>query len=184
MTSDLTDKDAELLYGLHSVGEALKNPERKHLQLFATKNASQRLTAEIAASGLAPIEVSPRELDRRTGPDAVHQGVLLRSEPLRQPRLDQIRRAGIVLLLDQVTDPHNVGAIMRSAAAFGAVALVTTARHSPEASGVLIKAASGAYEHVPYVKVTNLARAMEELRGYGAGRRGQGPAPAHPGELR
>ncbi len=86
---------------------------------------------------------------------------------MRQPRLDQIPRQGVVVFLDQVTDPHNVGAIMRSCAAFGVTALVATARHSPEASGVLLKSASGAYEHVPFAKVTNLARAMEELRSYG-----------------
>jgi 23S rRNA (guanosine2251-2'-O)-methyltransferase len=159
--------EVEILYGLHTAGEALKNPRRKFIRLHATKNAASRLANEIAGAGLAPIESLPRALDRMTGPDAVHQGIVLEARPLKQPRLDQIPRAGIVVLLDQVTDPHNVGAIMRSCAAFAVTALVATARHSPEGSGVLFKAASGAYEHVPFVKVTNLARAMEELRGYG-----------------
>jgi 23S rRNA (guanosine2251-2'-O)-methyltransferase len=97
----------------------------------------------------------------------VHQGLLLEAKPLIQPRLDQIEKSGLVVMLDQVTDPHNVGAILRTCAAFRVTALVTTARHSPEGSGVLFKAASGAYEHVPYVKVTNLARAMAELKDYG-----------------
>jgi 23S rRNA (guanosine2251-2'-O)-methyltransferase len=160
-------EDVERLYGVHTVVEALKNPKRKFVQLIASKNAADRIAAEIAAAGLVPEIALPRDIDRVVGPEAVHQGLLLDCEPLRQPRLDQIPRRGIVVMLDQVTDPHNVGAIMRSCAAFAVTALVATARHSPEASGVLFKAASGAYEHVPFPKVTNLARAMEELRGYG-----------------
>ncbi|WP_119390989.1 23S rRNA (guanosine(2251)-2'-O)-methyltransferase RlmB [Taklimakanibacter lacteus] len=159
--------EIERLYGVHTVAEALKNPKRKFIKLLATRNAADRLAPEIAAVGLTPEPALPRELDRLLGPEAVHQGLVLDCKPLRQPRLDQIPRQGIVILLDQVTDPHNVGAIMRSCAAFGATALVATARHSPEASGVLLKSASGAYEHLPFTKVTNLARAMEELRGYG-----------------
>jgi 23S rRNA (guanosine2251-2'-O)-methyltransferase len=163
----MASDDVEILYGLHTAGEALKNPQRKFIRLRATKNAAARLASEIAGAGLTPIEALPRDLDKLTGPDAVHQGILLEALPLTQPRLDRIPRQGIVVMLDQVTDPHNVGAIMRSCAAFAVTALVATARHSPEGSGVLFKAASGAYEHVPFVKVTNLARAMEELKGYG-----------------
>lgn len=160
-------EDTERLYGVHTVLEALKNPRRKFLRLLATKNAADRLASEITAAGLTAEIAIPRDIDRIVGPDAVHQGVVLDCRPLKQPRLDQISREGIVVMLDQVTDPHNVGAIMRSCAAFAVTALVATARHSPEASGVLFKAASGAYEHVPFPKVTNLARAMEELRDYG-----------------
>lgn len=159
--------DIERLYGVHTVAEALKNPKRKFIKLLATKNAADRLQEEIAQARITVEPALPRELDRLLGPDAVHQGLVLDCAPLRQPRLDQIPREGIVVLLDQVTDPHNVGAIMRSCAAFGVTAVVATARHSPEASGVLLKSASGAYEHVPFTKVTNLARAMDELRGYG-----------------
>jgi 23S rRNA (guanosine2251-2'-O)-methyltransferase len=97
----------------------------------------------------------------------VHQGAVIEARPLAELRLDQIPRARTVLVLDQVTDPHNVGAIMRTAAAFAAAALVTTARHSPQASAVVAKAASGAVEWVPIVKVTNLARALDELKSYG-----------------
>jgi 23S rRNA (guanosine2251-2'-O)-methyltransferase len=154
--------EVERIYGFHPVTEALANPRRKFVKLLATKNAADRITSKFKAE-----VVLPKELDRLVGADAVHQGLILDAAPLKQPRLDQIERKGLILLLDQVTDPHNVGAIMRSCAAFGATALVTTARHSPEASGVLFKAASGAYEHVPYVKVTNLARAMAELKEYG-----------------
>ncbi len=161
------NEEVERLYGVHTVAEALKNPKRRFIKLLATKNAADRLTDEIARAGIVVEPALPRDLDRLLGPGAVHQGLVLDCKPLRQPRLDQIPRQGIVVLLDQVTDPHNVGAIMRSCAAFGVTALVATARHSPEASGVLLKSASGAYEHVPFSKVTNLARAMEELRGYG-----------------
>jgi len=150
------------IYGFHPVVEALKNPRRKLIRLLATKNAGDRITSKIK-----PEIILPKILDHLVGGDAVHQGLVLDARPLDQPRLDQVERKGLILLLDQVTDPHNVGAIMRSAAAFGVTALVTTARHSAEASGVLFKAASGAYEHVPYVKVTNLARAIAELKEYG-----------------
>ena len=157
----------DLIYGVHPVAEALKNPKRRFVSLLASKNAADRIAVEIAAAKLTPEIIHPRELDRRLGADAVHQGLLLEAKTLAQPRLDQIEKSGIVVMLDQVTDPHNVGAILRTCAAFRVTALVATARHSPEGSGVLFKSASGAYEHVPYVKVTNLARAMEELKTYG-----------------
>lgn len=157
----------DLIYGVHPVEEALKNPKRRCVSLMASKNAADRLATEIAASKVKSEIVHPRELDKRLGPDAVHQGLLLEAKPLAQPRLDQIDKSGVVVLLDQVTDPHNVGAIMRTCAAFRVTALVATARHSPQGSGVLYKSASGAYEHVPYVKVTNLARAMDEMKTYG-----------------
>jgi 23S rRNA (guanosine2251-2'-O)-methyltransferase len=159
--------DLDILYGIHTVGEALKNPKRSLVRLLATKNAAQRLAPEIALSGVTVEETLPRTLDRLTGPDAVHQGAVLEAKLLDQPRLDQLARDGLLVLLDQVTDPHNVGAILRTCAAFAVTAVVTTFRNSPESSGVLLKSASGAYEHVPFVKVTNLARAMDELRGYG-----------------
>ena len=156
----------DLIYGVHPVVEALKNPARQLLSLKASKNAADRCAAEIAAARITPEIIHPRDLDKRLGADAVHQGLLLEARPLTQPRLDQIDKSGIVVLLDQVTDPHNVGAILRTCAAFRVMALVATARHSPEGSGVLFKAASGAYEHVPYVKVTNLSRAMAELKSH------------------
>jgi 23S rRNA (guanosine2251-2'-O)-methyltransferase len=154
----------DIIYGHHPVSEALKNPQRRFITLRATKNAADRLAAELAASALTPEIVHPHAIDRALGAEAVHQGLLLEARPLHQPRLEEIGENGIVVLLDQVTDPHNVGAILRSCAAFGVKALVTTARHSPETSAVLLKAASGAYEHVPFVKITNLSRAMAELR--------------------
>ena len=108
--------------------------------------------------------VRPDAIARRLGPDAVHNGLLAEADPLPSPELDELEPAGIVLVLDQITDPHNVGAILRTAAGFAVAAVVTTARHSPEATGVLAKSASGALEYVPIVTVQNLARALEALR--------------------
>lgn len=157
----------DLIYGVHPVVEALKNPARKPIRLCTTKNGVDRLEDILATVQIQPQLMMPQELDRLVGPDAVHQGIVLECEPLPQPHLHEIPRKGIIVMLDQVTDPHNVGAIFRSCAAFGVTAVVTTARHSAETTGVLLKAASGAVEHVPFVKVTNLARAMAELKEYG-----------------
>ena len=110
-----------------------------------------------------PELVRPDEIDRLLGPDAVHQGLYLEADPLPGPSLETMPQDSIVLVLDQITDPHNVGAIVRSAAAFGVAAIVTTARHSPAATGVLAKAASGGLEHVPFVIVRNLAGALQTL---------------------
>jgi 23S rRNA (guanosine2251-2'-O)-methyltransferase len=159
--------ESETLYGLHTVEAALQNPRRRILRLLATANAARRLAPVLASAGIEPEIVAPRDLDRLADPGAVHQGVLVEARPLPDLRLDQVGRQATIVVLDQVTDPHNVGAILRSAAAFSAAALVTTARHSPQASSVLAKAASGAVEWVPFVKVTNLARALDELKGYG-----------------
>jgi 23S rRNA (guanosine2251-2'-O)-methyltransferase len=158
----------DLIYGAHPVTEALKNPRRKAVKLWATENAAIRLKEDAPNLLIEPEIVHPRMLDHLLkSADAVHQGIILEAKPLHQPRLDEVPRDGLIVLLDQVTDPHNVGAIMRSCAAFNVYAVVVTARHSADASGVFFKAASGAYEHVPYVTVTNLARAMDELREYG-----------------
>ncbi|HQY74330.1 MAG TPA: 23S rRNA (guanosine(2251)-2'-O)-methyltransferase RlmB [Aestuariivirga sp.] len=157
----------DIIYGAHPVEEALKNPKRQFVKLTCTLNGAERLKALTQPLGITPEIVNPKVLDRKVEPDAVHQGMILEAKALRQPQLDEIEQSGVVVMLDQVTDPHNVGAILRSCAAFQVTAVVTTARHSAEASGVLFKAASGAYEHVPFVKVTNLARAMEELRDAG-----------------
>lgn len=158
---------SEIVYGIHAVEAALGNPDRRIVRLLATGNAARRLAPALRPGGVEPHIVTPRELDRIAGADAVHQGAVIEAQPLVQPRLDQIPRRGVVVVLDQVTDPHNVGAIMRSAAAFAATALVTTARHSPEGSAALAKAASGAVEWLPVVKVTNLARGLDELKDYG-----------------
>lgn len=169
-----------VLYGYHSVVEALRNPKRKPIRLLATENALARLTEAGVADRVAHELVRPGEIDRLLTPDAVHQGLYLEAEALKVPTLATIPADGLVLVLDQITDPHNVGAIVRTAAAYAVDAIVTTARHSPEATGVLAKSASGGLEHAPLVLVQNLARALETLGERGFVRIGldsEGPAP-------
>jgi 23S rRNA (guanosine2251-2'-O)-methyltransferase len=159
------DRDgAVILYGWHSVKAAIENPARKLHRLLATENAARRL-AEDGVQLPTNLElVRPETIVARLGPEAVHQGLLAEADPLPSLDIDELDPDPVVLVLDQITDPHNVGAILRSAAAFAVSAVVTTARHSPEATGVLAKAASGALEYVPIVTVPNLARALEALK--------------------
>ena len=159
------------LYGLHTVRAALDNPKRTIVRLMATRNAFQRLGIDPAdAESTLPFETAlaqPGDIAALTGPEAVHQGVLAIAQTLQPRALASIAEARLVLVLDQVTDPHNVGAIMRSCVAFNAGALITTARHSPSESGVLAKAASGALEHINHITVRNLAETLDELHGLG-----------------
>jgi 23S rRNA (guanosine2251-2'-O)-methyltransferase len=152
-----------LLYGWHTVKAALENPRRRFRRLLATENAARRLADDGVKLPLTPELVRPDAIAARLPPDAVHQGLLAEADALESPPIEDLPAEGIVLALDQITDPHNVGAILRSAAAFGVNAVVMTARHSPEATGVLAKSASGALEHVPIAEVGNLARALEAL---------------------
>ena len=161
------DGDRITLYGWHTVAAALANPERRIRKLVATENAVRRLAEAGLKLPVEPELVRPDVIAARLGPDALHQGLLAETDPLPAPEIEELPAEGIVLVLDQITDPHNVGAILRSAAAFGVRAVVTTARHSPEATGVLAKSASGALEHVPIVTVRNLARGLEVLRELG-----------------
>ena len=151
-------------WGRHAVAAALDNPRRKVLRAWATRDAAATMNfpKEVAVT-LADVA----DLGRLVPGDAPHQGVVVEAEPLDEVWLDEIlgradERAAL-LVLDQVTDPHNVGAILRSAAAFGAIGIVTQDRHSPPESGVVAKAASGALERVAWVRVVNLARALEEI---------------------
>ncbi len=162
----LRPEDLAVLYGWHTVKAALENPARKVRKLLATENAARRLAEEGVTA--APELVRPGAIAERLAADAVHQGLYLEADPLPSPDLADIAGAATVLVLDQITDPHNVGAILRTAAGFDVAAVVTTARHSAEATGALAKAASGALEYVPIVTVQNLARAMADLkeRGY------------------
>jgi 23S rRNA (guanosine2251-2'-O)-methyltransferase len=153
-----------VLYGWHSVRAALENPARHIRRLFATENAARRLAEDGVIPAVEVELVRPDVIAARLGPDAVHQGLLAEADPLSSLDIEDLPDAGLLLVFDQITDPHNVGAILRTAAAFAVAAVVTTARHSPEATGVLAKSASGALEHVPIVSVQNLARAMTELK--------------------
>src|SRR5215472_13663204 len=136
--------DHVVLYGWHTVTAALANPQRRIRRLLATENALRRLADEGVNISLTPEVMRPDALAARLTPDAVHQGLIAEAEPLPSPAIEDLPAHGIVLVLDQITDPHNVGAILRTAAAFAVAAVVTTARHSPEATGVLAKSASGA----------------------------------------
>jgi len=151
------------LYGFHTVETALKNPRRKIHRLLMTKNAHARLG--LSESDLpCPVELADtKTLDHQLGPEAVHQGIMIETEPLATGKLNNLHDSSLIIVLDQITDPHNVGAIMRSAVAFKADALITTARHSPQESGVLAKAASGALELIEHITVRNLAEALETL---------------------
>ena len=159
------------IYGVHAVEAALRNPRRTILRLAITENAENRLKDALAArdaiGALKINRVMPRDLDRQLGDDTVHQGVMIEVEPLPEQTIEELAElpdsAGPLVVLDQVTDPHNVGAILRSAAVFGVQGLVMTRRHSPPLGGALAKVASGALEHVPIVLVPNLARSLAQL---------------------
>jgi 23S rRNA (guanosine2251-2'-O)-methyltransferase len=153
-----------VMYGWHTVIAALKNPARHIRKLLATENAARRISEEGIPARIAPEIVRPSSIAERLLPDAVHQGLYLETDPLPSPAIEELPAEGVVLVLDQITDPHNVGAIFRSAAAFGATAIVTTQRHSPETTGALAKAASGALEYVPLINVQNLARALAAIK--------------------
>lgn len=152
------------LWGKHAVAAALDNPDRKILRAWASREAA----AYMQFPKEVPVTLAEApDLARLVPHDAPHQGVVIEVEPLEQAWLDDLLNSAgeraVLLVLDQVTDPHNVGAILRSAAAFGAIGIITQDRHSPPESGVVAKAASGALERVPWVRVVNLARALEEI---------------------
>jgi 23S rRNA (guanosine2251-2'-O)-methyltransferase len=174
------EPDVVRIYGFHSVEAALKAPRRELIRLYATGPVAERLKAEIDARGVETRIMTVDEIGARVPRDAVHQGVLLEARPLAPIDVSELPPRGLVLVLDQITDPHNVGAIVRTGAAFAVDALVTTERHSPELSGALAKSASGGLEHVPISTVTNLARALGDLGDMGYLRVGldsEGPSP-------
>jgi 23S rRNA (guanosine2251-2'-O)-methyltransferase len=163
--ADTGDTRRCLIFGIHAVEAVLGNTRRTIRKLYLTDNAERRLHEMLAARQVGHERVLPRDLDRRLGPEVVHQGALIETEPLPEPTLEELAEGTRpLLLLDQVTDPHNVGAILRSAAVFGAGGLIMTRRHSPPLDGTLAKSASGALEHVPVALVQNLARAIAELK--------------------
>lgn len=162
-----TGSDALWIYGIHAVEAALGNPRRKVKRMLATANAIARLKEAGATLPATVEDTQPRMLDHLLGRDAVHQGVAIEVEPLKPLPLKAISGAKLVVVLDQITDPHNVGAILRSAVAFGSAAVITTGRHAAAEGGVLAKAASGALDRIMWIEVPNLARALEELKEFG-----------------
>lgn len=171
------------LYGHHTVFHALRNPRRRCHELLTL--ADSELVQQ------RPQKCSHRIVDKQTfatilGNQAVHQGVALRVSPLPEHTLEDhistLTPQARFIILDQITDPHNVGAILRSSAAFGVTAMITTRRHSPQNMGTLAKAASGALEYIPMIAVTNLARTLESLKHAGVwcyGLDGEGPQSLH-----
>jgi 23S rRNA (guanosine2251-2'-O)-methyltransferase len=164
------------LFGLHAVRDALSNPLRDRLRLVLTRNAADRLAEAVAASGMEPEIVDARRFDVPIDAGSVHQGAALEVRPLDWGRVQDACAPGLpgtaagaplVVLLDRVTDPHNVGAILRSAEVFGARAVIAPTRHSAPETGALAKTASGALERQPYIRVANLADTMEALRTMG-----------------
>ena len=159
------------LFGLHAVRDALMNPNREKTRLVLTKNALDKLEEAVVASGMTPEIVDPRKFDVPIDEGSVHQGAALEARPLNWGKLADVAISGagapLVVLLDRVTDPHNVGAVLRSAEVFGARAVVAPHRHSAPETGALAKTASGALERQPYLRVANLSDAMTELREMG-----------------
>ena len=161
------------LFGKHAVLAALENPMRKIKRLMVTKRSHDQYQAALTEIHLKHRSLNPEivtidQFDKNLPTDAVHQGIALLTAPLPDDHLDDVcvilkDQKNLVLVLDQVTDPHNVGAIIRSAAAFGAKAIITTDRHAPPESGTLAKSASGALEALPWIRVTNLSRALDQL---------------------
>lgn len=160
------------LFGLHAVREALENPAREKLRLILTKNAADRLEDALKNASIAPEMADPRKFTAPLDPQSVHQGAAIEVKPLDWGSVSELcgyKREDnpLVLLLDRVSDPHNVGAILRSAEVFGARAVIAPRRHSAPETGALAKSASGALERQPYLQVPNLARAMASLQEMG-----------------
>lgn len=169
------DKKAEAamtvwLFGLHAVRDALMNPAREKLTLMVTPNALSKLEDAVATAGITPEVVDPRKFKPPIDTSSVHQGAVMEVKPLNWGRLEDVcigQERPRVLLLDRVTDPHNVGAILRSAEVLGASAVIGTRHHSAPETGALAKTASGALERQPYLRVRNLADAIRALQNMG-----------------
>ena len=163
------EPEAVWLFGLHAVRDALLNPRRERRRLIVTRNAADRLAEAISQAGIEPELADARRFPAPLDPNSVHQGAAMEVMPLEWGPLDRLAAptpkdpAPVVVLLDRVTDPHNVGAILRSAEVFGACAVIAPRHHSAPETGALAKAASGALERQPYLRVRNLADAMQDL---------------------
>ncbi|MEP2944303.1 MAG: 23S rRNA (guanosine(2251)-2'-O)-methyltransferase RlmB [Hyphomicrobiales bacterium] len=159
--------DEIVLYGIHAVKAALLNKKRRFIKVLATRNAADRLTESLNARGLSADIVEPEAINALTGPEAVHQGMAALVRPIETQDIHDVQDAKLAIVLDQITDPHNVGAIMRSATALGVDAIITTHRNAPRETGLLAKTASGGLEHINLVNVTNLAQALTKLNDFG-----------------
>ena len=159
--------DSLFLYGIHAVNSALKNPDRRKSVLYATESALSRLDESAVKSGGVKIEMSkPQRLESLTARDAVHQGAVLRCEPLDvldSSELFLFQEASLLLALDQITDPHNLGAVLRAAVAFGVDGIIAPHRHSAAQSAVTAKSASGALDMVPLMETRSLFKCLGEL---------------------
>ena len=160
------------LFGLHAVSDALRNPSREKLRLVLTRNAADRIDEAVKTSGMTAEITDPRKFKVPLDPGSVHQGAAIEVKPLDWGGLDGAlslakSRSPIVVALDRVSDPHNVGAILRSSEVFGADAVIAPFRHSCPETGALAKSASGALERQPYVRVKNLGNALESLKKQG-----------------
>ncbi|MBY8975411.1 23S rRNA (guanosine(2251)-2'-O)-methyltransferase RlmB [Rhodobacteraceae bacterium NNCM2] len=168
-----TDPDRVWLFGLHAVRDALENPARLRHRLIVTPNAERKLAEAIEKAGMTPEIADPRRFTAPLDPQSVHQGAALEVEPLGWGDLTTLCRpypkdpSPVVVALDRVTDPHNVGAILRSAEVFGARAVIAPTHHSAPETGALAKTASGALERQPYLRIRNLADGLEHLAGLG-----------------
>lgn len=164
-------KETVWLFGLHAVRDALMNPRREKLRLVLTRNAADKLAEAVAAAAIEPEISDPRKFAAPIDEGSVHQGAALEVRPLNWGKLADVAIGGtgapLVVLMDRVTDPHNVGAVLRSAEVFGARAVIAPRHHSAPETGALAKTASGALERQPYLRVTNLADAMVELKEMG-----------------
>lgn len=167
-----TEAETVWLFGLHAVRDALMNPAREKLRLIVTRNAADKLGDAIGAAGIEPEMADPRKFTAPIDPQSVHQGAALEVKPLdwgpvAERCLGDGERAPRVVLLDRVTDPHNVGAILRSSEVFGALAVIGMRHHAAPETGALAKTASGALERQPYLRVRNLADTIGELQSMG-----------------
>lgn len=164
-------KETVWLFGLHAVRDALLNPAREKLRLIVTRNALDKLEDAVAVAGIEPELVDARNFSAPLDEGSVHQGAAMEVRPLNWGKLADVAISGagapLVVLLDRVTDPHNAGAVLRSAEVFGARAVIAPRHHSAPETGALAKTASGALERQPYLRVTNLAEAMSELKDMG-----------------
>lgn len=175
VTGPTNQPDTLWLYGLHAVTAALQNPNRRRHRLIATSNGSESLDISniMGESALTPEIVDRLDIDAICGEDAVHQGVALLVSPLKEMHIEDIidttkdKPSSTIVVLDQASDPRNIGSVMRTARAFGADAIILQDRNSPPETATMAKAASGAMEYIPLVRVTNLARAMWAMKDAG-----------------